>query len=72
MNVLVLNAGSATLKFQLVRTDPDRMTAGADEKLARFAAVAHLSLEEFRRRFEYLVEDEPPPLEFAGLPKHVS
>ncbi len=41
-------------------------------ELARFAAVAHLSLEEFRRRFEYLVEDEPPPLEFAGLPKHVS
>lgn len=35
MNVLVLNAGSSTLKFQLVRTDPDRMTAGADEKLAR-------------------------------------
>ena len=35
MNVLVLNAGSATLKFQLVRTDSERMTAGADEKLAR-------------------------------------
>ena len=24
MNVLVLNAGSSTLKFQLVRTDPER------------------------------------------------
>ena len=35
MNVLVLNAGSSTLKFQLVRTDPDRMTANGDERLAR-------------------------------------
>ena len=35
MNVLVLNAGSSTLKFQLVRTDADRMRADADEKLAR-------------------------------------
>lgn len=35
MNVLVLNAGSSTLKFQLVRTDPERMTANTDERLAR-------------------------------------
>lgn len=35
MNVLVLNAGSSTLKFQLVRTDADRMAADRDEKLAR-------------------------------------
>src|SRR5438045_4537834 len=35
MNVLVLNAGSSTLKFQLVRTDEERMTKGADERLAR-------------------------------------
>lgn len=34
MNVLVLNAGSATLKFQVVRTDADRMAANSDEKLA--------------------------------------
>ena len=31
-------------------------------ELARFAATAGLSLEEFRREFEYLIEDEPPPL----------
>ena len=31
-------------------------------ELAKFAATAGLSLEEFRRQFEYLVEDEPPPL----------
>lgn len=35
MNVLVLNAGSSTLKFQLVRTDAERMAADGDEKLAR-------------------------------------
>lgn len=35
MNVLVLNSGSATIKFQLVRTDLDRIAANADEKLAR-------------------------------------
>ena len=31
-------------------------------ELAKFAATAGLSLEEFRRQFEYLVEDEPPPV----------
>jgi len=34
-------------------------------ELARFAATAHLSLEEFRSRFEYLVKDEPPPLDIG-------
>lgn len=35
MNVLVLNAGSATLKFQVVRTDSERMALDKDEKLLR-------------------------------------
>ncbi len=35
MNVLVLNAGSATLKFQVIRTDADRIAKDQDEKLAR-------------------------------------
>ena len=35
MNVLVLNVGSSSLKFQLVRTDQERLTANTDEKLAR-------------------------------------
>lgn len=35
MNVLVLNVGSATLKFQAVRTDASRMAANTDERLAR-------------------------------------
>ena len=32
-------------------------------ELAKIAATAGVSLEEFRGEFEYLVEDEPPPLE---------
>jgi acetate kinase len=35
VNILVLNVGSSTLKFQLVRTDAERMAANADERLAR-------------------------------------
>jgi 6-phosphofructokinase len=31
-------------------------------ELAKFAATAGLSLEEFRREFEYLIQLEPPPL----------
>ena len=31
-------------------------------ELARFAATAHVSVEEFRRHFAYLIEEEPPPL----------
>ncbi|HEU4564323.1 MAG TPA: acetate kinase [Gemmatimonadaceae bacterium] len=35
MNILVLNVGSSTIKFQLVRTDAEKMAANADERLAR-------------------------------------
>jgi 6-phosphofructokinase 1 len=35
-------------------------------ELARFAATAGVSLAEFRRQFEYLVEAEPPPFFLAG------
>jgi acetate kinase len=35
MNVLVLNAGSSTLKFQLIGTDLDRIADDDDEHLAR-------------------------------------
>jgi len=31
-------------------------------ELAKFAATAGISLQEFRRQFEYLIADEPPPL----------
>ncbi|HET7583749.1 MAG TPA: acetate kinase [Gemmatimonadaceae bacterium] len=35
MNILVLNVGSSTLKFQLVATDAERMAATTDLRLAR-------------------------------------
>jgi hypothetical protein len=38
-------------------------------ELAKYAAVAGLTLEEFRREFAYLVEDEPPGLELPILPE---
>ncbi len=35
-------------------------------ELAKFAATAGITLEEFRRRLEYLITDEPPPLHFEA------
>jgi len=35
MNVLVLNAGSSALKFELIRTSPELITADQDERLCR-------------------------------------
>ena len=35
MNVLVLNVGSSTLKFQLVETDTERIASNAERRLAR-------------------------------------
>src|SRR5207247_7245883 len=32
-------------------------------ELAKFAATAGISLPEFRNEFEYLIADEPPPLD---------
>ncbi len=34
-------------------------------ELAKFAACAGISLQEFRTRFEYLIADEPPQLHFG-------
>ncbi|MBI4863931.1 MAG: 6-phosphofructokinase [Candidatus Riflebacteria bacterium] len=35
-------------------------------ELARFAATAKVSLEEFRKQFSYLIDDEPPPIKFVA------
>ncbi len=35
MNVLVLNAGSSSLKFQIIATDPDRIKEHRDDRLCR-------------------------------------
>ena len=42
-------------------------------ELAKFAATSGLSLQEFRKQFEYLIELEPPPLALdlqEGLVEH--
>ena len=36
-------------------------------ELAKFAATAGISLEDFRRRLGYLIADEPPTLHFVGV-----
>ena len=35
MNILVLNSGSSSLKFQLIDTDVEKIAADADRRLAR-------------------------------------
>jgi acetate kinase len=35
MNILVLNSGSSSLKFQIIATDIERINKGADERLLR-------------------------------------
>ncbi|TMQ52266.1 MAG: 6-phosphofructokinase [Candidatus Eisenbacteria bacterium] len=39
-------------------------------ELAKFAATAGLSVQEFRAQFEYLIENEPPPLELREPEPH--
>jgi 6-phosphofructokinase 1 len=39
-------------------------------ELAKFAATARLSVPDFRAQFEYLTEDEPPPLELRESEPH--
>lgn len=34
MNILVLNCGSSSLKFQIISTDPEKISQNADERLA--------------------------------------
>lgn len=64
MNVLVLNAGSSTLKFELIRTDAELMRADEDRRLAsgtaeRIGGEAVLEL---------AVGDGTPRVETATLP----
>jgi acetate kinase len=66
MDVLVLNVGSSTLKFQLIRTDAERMAEDRDERLARgvverIGAEAILTLE---------AEGRPARREAAPLRSH--
>jgi ATP-dependent phosphofructokinase / diphosphate-dependent phosphofructokinase len=61
--VNIHSARYAIARRYMIRLRRDDFTN--PHELARFASVAHLSLDEFRDQFEFLVRDEPPPLEFA-------
>lgn len=63
MNVLVLNSGSSTLKFELVVTDPERMRRDDDHRLAR-GVVERIGGEAV---LELTVGDGPKRVETARL-----
>jgi acetate kinase len=66
VNVLVLNAGAASLRFQLIRTDQDRIAGDTDERLARghIERIGGEALASFRvagqprRRFTVSLRDQ--------------
>jgi 6-phosphofructokinase 1 len=60
------SAGYAIARRYMIRLRRDDFEDS--DALAQFAATAHLSVDEFRNRFEYLVENEPPPLQFTPIP----
>jgi acetate kinase len=62
MNVLVLNCGSSTVKFQIIETDPDRIRDDADRRLARgiLERIGSLSLITFAAAGRPPVKDSAP------------
>ena len=71
MNVLVLNAGSSNLKFQLIATDRDAMATNKDIRLCRGqidrfggeAVIALLMRDGSRRKFAASTRDMQASLE---------
>lgn len=66
MNVLVLNAGSSSVKFQLVRTDSERIASDGDERLAR-GIVERIGGEAI---YSFRAGDAPPSKGTAPLRDH--
>jgi acetate kinase len=56
VNVLVLNAGAASLRFQLIRTDQDRIASDTDLRLAR----GHIERIGGQALAAFQVEGKPP------------
>jgi len=72
MNILVLNAGSSTLKFQLIATDLDRIKRSADDRLCRGqveriggeAIITVQARDGPRQKFTASLHDIPATLEY--------
>jgi acetate kinase len=73
MNVLVLNAGSSTLKFQLVRTDAERIAAHTDEKLARgqVERIGGEAIFSLRGKGEATTRDSAPTRDLRAAVEHI-
>ena len=52
MNVLVLNCGSSSVKFQIIATDLDRIAQNADRRLAR-GIIEQIPAEDGTKRMAY-------------------
>src|SRR5215470_8447906 len=73
MNVLVLNSGSSSLKFQLVSTDLGRIAQNKDDRLCRGhiegiggeATITILARESCKRKFSSVVPNVAAALEYV-------
>ena len=63
MNVLVLNSGSSSVKFQLIATDPDLIAQNADRRLAK-GTIERIGGEAIIR---LQVEDQDPQRSTSSL-----
>ncbi len=66
MNVLVLNTGSSTVKFQLIETDTDLMEKGEDRRLA-YGIVERLGPQAM---ISFRVDGQPPLKTIAEIRDH--
>lgn len=73
MNVLVVNSGSSSLKFQVIATDPDRIRADQDDRLCKgeVEGIGGAAVVRFRRKdgpaqiLTALLRDTPAALEYV-------
>ncbi|HEX5581045.1 MAG TPA: acetate kinase, partial [Gemmatimonadaceae bacterium] len=66
MNILVLNSGSSTLKFQLVATDAERLATNTDRRLAR-GVIERIGGEAV---YTFQTDDAPPVRGTVALRDH--
>ena len=73
MNVLIINAGSSSLKFQIIATDPERIQQGSDERLCggqveRIGGEAIITVQSHsgpRQKLTAPIRDVPAALDYV-------